>query len=42
MRATTLKDKGRIYEERKRSQKKRKIRKEGTILPEDPLESVFD
>lgn len=40
-RATTLKDKGRSYEERKISQKKRKIRQEELVLPEDPLNSVF-
>jgi len=41
MRSTTLKDKGRIYEERKSAQKKRKLRKEELVLPEDPLDSVF-
>jgi ribosome biogenesis protein BRX1 len=40
-RSTTLKDKGRIYQERKDAQKKRKIRQDERVLPEDPLDSVF-
>ena len=41
MRSTTLKDKGRVYEERKNAQKKRKLRQEAIVVPEDPLDSVF-
>lgn len=33
--------KGQAYEMRKDAQKKRKMRKEDLVLPEDPLDSVF-
>ena len=41
LRAANMRDKGRLYEERKKAQKKRKRRKEELVLPEDPLQSVF-
>jgi len=41
VRALERRDKGNAYEERKRSQEKRKARKRKLVLPEDPLDSVF-
>ena len=41
VRAMERREKGHSYMERKQSQKKRKLRKEELVLPEDPLDSVF-
>lgn len=41
IRAMERREKGQSYEIRKESQKKRKVRKEELVLPEDPLDSVF-
>jgi ribosome biogenesis protein BRX1 len=41
IRAEEKKRQGRSYTDRKDSQKKRKIRQEELVLPEDPLDSVF-
>lgn len=40
-RSNILKDKGRMYEQRKDAQKKRKLRDEFLVLPANPLDSVF-
>ena len=40
-RAMARKAKGRVYEDRKMSQKLRKERKAEIVVPEDPLDSVF-
>ena len=41
IRAQNNKDKGDHYQDRKDSQKKRKLRHEQIVVPEDPLASVF-
>ena len=41
IRAFDRKEKGQQYEMRKDAQKKRKLRNEDIVLPEDPLASVF-
>lgn len=41
IRAEQRRDKGQTYEDRKKSQKKRKERLEQIVVPEDPLASVF-
>jgi ribosome biogenesis protein BRX1 len=40
-RAAERRDKGQAYNDRKKSQKKRKERQAQIIVPEDPLDSVF-
>jgi ribosome biogenesis protein BRX1 len=40
-RALDKKRKGMSYEQRKESQKKRKMRQEHLVLPDDPLDSIF-
>ena len=41
VRAEQRRDKGQTYDDRKKSQKKRKERLEQIVVPEDPLASVF-
>ena len=41
IRSLERKDKGQAYETRKDAQKKRKLRHEELVLPEDPLANVF-
>lgn len=41
MRSLERREKGQSYEMRKDAQKKRKLRNEDLVLPEDPLDSVF-
>jgi ribosome biogenesis protein BRX1 len=41
VRAVERRNKGSAYVDRKDQQKKRKVRKEELVLPEDPLDSVF-
>lgn len=41
IRAMQYKRKNNTYVRRKESEKKRKVRKEELVLPEDPLDSVF-
>lgn len=41
VRSMERRDKGQSYIARKDNQKKRKLRKEELVLPEDPLDSVF-
>jgi ribosome biogenesis protein BRX1 len=42
IRAEERRSKGSSYVQRKDSQKKRKARKSEIVIPEDPLDSVFD
>lgn len=41
IRAAERRNKGSAYMDRKNQQKRRKIRKEELVVPEDPLDSVF-
>jgi ribosome biogenesis protein BRX1 len=41
IRAAERRNKGSTYQDRKNQQKRRKVRKEELVLPEDPLDSVF-
>jgi len=41
IRSMNMQDKGKLYQERKNKQRERRERQENIVLPEDPLNSVF-